>query len=148
MERVELPAIVTAGGYDLNHCLAKLCQEVEAGAAVHLMSEQTGRHRGWITAEKPPGCEPERITVAQFQRTMGCRLDDLRFGIVYELWHGTRRRVLGYLSWTPPECLAVLDVSLQYTYKGKSGRRIFRDIRPLAVQAEPVPRLRGALAHA
>lgn len=137
LERTELPAVVTAGGYDLQHRFADLCQELETGAEVHLVGLQTGRHRGWLVRDKPGGCVPQRLTVYQMKRNLGSVLEDVRDGISYEVWHGSQRRVIGYLTWVPPECLAQLDVLIPYTQRSAS-RAHTRHIRTLALHAEPV----------
>ena len=70
------------------------------------------------------------------QRNVGKILDDVRDGAVYEIYNCKERRILGYLFWSCPEWLARLETSLQYTTRSQTGRVIYRDIYPLAVQAE------------
>jgi hypothetical protein len=139
LERTELPAVVTAGGYDLQHRFGDLCQELDSGAEVHLVGLQTGRHRGWLLRQKPDGSSPERLMVSEMKRSIGLVLELVRDGVVYEVYQGKKREVIGYLTWGPPDCLAQLDLLIPYTQRGPYTART-RHIRPLAVQAEPVPR--------
>ena len=139
MERENLPAVITAGGTELQHCTPRLCRELGTGAIVHLVQIQSGRHRGWFDSEKPPGSEPERVTVWFLQRNVGKILDALRDGAVYEVYNCKERRVLGYIFWSCPEWLARLDASLQYSFRSWNGRLCYRDIFPTAAEAVPLP---------
>ena len=53
MER-EMPAVVTAGGTELQHGTPRLARELGTGAIVHLVQIQTGRHRGWFDIKNLP----------------------------------------------------------------------------------------------
>jgi hypothetical protein len=139
MERKEMPAVITTGGTELAQTTQRVARELETGAIVHLMHIQTGRHRGWLSAQKPPGSEPEQITVWGLHRSVGKVLDRVRDGEVFELYNARERRIVGYLFWSTPEILVRLETSLQYTWRSRSGRTIFRDIDPTATEARPVP---------
>jgi len=143
MEPDNLPAVVTAGGTELQHSTPRLARELGTGAIVHLVQIQSGRHRGWFDSRQPPGCEPERVTVWWLQRNVGKILDDVRDGQVFEIYNTRQRRVLGYLFWSVPEWLARLETSLQYTWRSPAGRVIYRDIDPTATEARPLPPRRG-----
>ncbi len=143
-----MPAVITAGGTHLQNSTPRLARELESGAIVHVVQIQTGRHRGWFTADQPPGSEPERVTAWAMHRAVGKILDDVRAGEVFEVYNARERRVLGYLFWSAPEWLARLETSLQYSFRSRSGRVIYRDIYPLATDAVPLPPRRGVLASA
>lgn len=134
-----MPAVVTAGGTELQHGTPRLARELDSGAVVHLVQIQTGRHRGWFDSRQPPGSDPQRVTVWWLQRNVGKILDDVRNGEVFELYNTKERRVLGYLFWSVPEWLARLETSLQYTFRSWNGRTVYRDIDPTATEARPVP---------
>lgn len=148
MEHENLPAVVTAGGTQLQHETPRLARELDSGAIVHLVQIQTGRHRGWFSADQPPGSEPERVNIYWLQKSVGKILDDVRDGAVYEIYNSKEHRVLGYLFWSCPEWLARLETSLQYSFRAWNGRAIYRDIDPTAIQARPLPPRKQARALA
>ena len=80
-------------------------------------------------------------------KSVGRILDDLRDGIVYEVFDHVRHRVRGYLLWAVPDCLASLDSSLLYTTRTRSGL-VYRDIRPLAVESVIPGRRKAVLSGA
>jgi hypothetical protein len=139
MQRTELPAVVTAGSEDLQKRLARLERELRSGACVHLMGRQTGRHRGWLVREQPGGSDPVVIQLAGLKRRMGEVLDRVRDGEVFEVTDGRRKCVVGFLTWTAPDCIAALDAMLPYAQRTARGPARQRLIRPQAVQAEPTP---------
>ena len=143
----DMPAVITAGGTELQHDTPRLARELDSGAIVHLVQIQSGRHRGWLDSRPPPGSDPERITVWFLQRNVGKILDDVRDGEVFGIFNTRERRVLAYLFWSTPDSLARLETSLQYSYPSRTGRTIYRDIYPLNVQAEPVPPRREVLVN-
>jgi hypothetical protein len=138
--KARLPEIEISGGGAFQHHLPDLARKVEYGKIVRLVDLRTGRHRGWFTRESPEGCEPVRVTVYQLGRTMGTILDEVRSGQVFQVWNARSCRVVGYIAWCPPEWLALLaDMPFAYVFRTRSGGVIRREMRPLAVEAEPSP---------
>lgn len=146
MQRDELPAVVTVGGYEFTHQTARLWTELDSGAVVRLVNKRSGRHQGWLVPDRPGGCEPERIGVNTLLKGMGPVLDAVRDGTVFEVFDGNARQVKGYLCWTGPEVLAQLQAVIPYRVRSRTGRLIERRMFPLATEAErPAPR-RAVLA--
>lgn len=140
MTRAKLAEIELAGGTSFQHNLPDLCRKVQRGKVVRVIHLQTGRHRAFFSRERPPGCEPVRITIYELGRAVGKIFDDIRDGTVYQIWNGRDHQVVGYLAWTCPPWLELLaDAPMSYTYRARSGQVISRDIYPLHVQAEPLP---------
>jgi hypothetical protein len=133
--REELPAVVTVGGYELQHGLGRLWAELESGAVIHVVAKNSGLHRAWLVPELPAGFEAERITCNELTRRVGWALDRVRDGVVFEVFDGSRRMVRGYLMLTPPDCLARLDIALQYTHRTRGGRVVLSEFRPTGVRA-------------
>lgn len=150
MRRVELPAIVTVGGTEFQHMLGRLWAELDSGAVVHIVDKHSGRHRGWLIPEPPPGSDPVRAGVAAVTGSVGRILGDVRDGAVFEIFDYVRQVVRGYLTWCAPEPIAALGwgCSLQYTTRVRGGRLVYRDIAPTAVRAVLPPRDRDAEAAA
>src|SRR5438046_3183125 len=135
-----LPEIEITGGSAFQHHLPELCRKVRRGKTVRLVHLQTGRHRAWFTRSRPPGSDPERITIYEPGRCVGRIFDEVRDGQVFQVWNGRDHRPVGYLYWAAPEWLELLaDAPMTYVYKARSGRVIRRDFYPLSVVAEPVP---------
>jgi hypothetical protein len=148
MEREELPAVVTVGGTELTHSIARVWQELESGAVVRVVNKRSGRHRAWIVPELPAGYEAERISVNELLKNAGRVLDDVRDGTCFEVFDHVSRTASGYVIWAAPDCLAALACVIPYTVRTRTGRRVQRDMWPLAVAAErPVSR-RAVLASA
>lgn len=142
--------IELTGGSAFQRNLRDMCRKVQRGTVVRVVHVQTGRHRGWLTRERPGGCEPVRISVWALGRTPGQIFDDVRGGQVYQIWDASESRAVGYLYWAAEPWLAELlaNAPMTYVYRAKSGRVVRRDFFPLSVQAEPVPPWTGVLANA
>lgn len=144
-----LAEIEISGGSAFQHHLPDLCAKVQRGKVIRLVHLHTGVHRGWFTRERPPGCEPVRVTIYELGRSVGKIFDDVRGGAVYQIWNAKERLPVGYIAWSCPEWLAALaDMPFTYTYRSRNGEVIKRDFYPLAVQAEPLRGRRGVLADA
>jgi hypothetical protein len=133
--REELPAVVTVGGYELQHGLGRLWAELVSGAVIHIVAKNSGLHRAWLVPELPDGFETRRITCNELTRRVGWALNQVRDGMCFEVYDGSRRMVRGYLMLTPPDCLARLDIALQYTRRARTGRVVYREFRPTGIEA-------------
>jgi hypothetical protein len=136
------------GIYEFSHSFGQVWPELGRGTVFRLVNLTGGRHRAWIAAEPPDGCDPERTGPGELIRHLGARMEDVREGTVLEIWGGEARGALGYMFWSAtPEIIAAGEAQ-ELEARSRYGL-VRRRMDTLGVEAEPVPSRRRAVpAHA
>lgn len=134
--------VIHVGSDDLQNRMGKVRAALAAGGTVHWVHLLTGRHRAWITRERPEGAEVTRLSCHRFAAQVGQVADDIREGITYEVWDHQRNEPAFYATLAPPEELVRSGAALRYMTRARRGtlaRSLWLEFPdPVSVQAKAV----------